>query len=299
MKDMKCMKGKQRSLLLPSPSAFSAFFRVGSSGGLGKNRWLLLPLLLFLGSVGLSACQSSQSFEVIFTAVPGTGTPLSATALSATQEAVVQTFTPAAPPGSGPTATPTVTPMPRPTATPTSTPLPTAIPIPRPVATLNPAGQVGLGIYTDDVPYDGFRSVYVFEQSIGHKMAYVLWFHAWGDADREFPTAYVRAASQMGLTPVITWEPWKRDFDDPSAVQPAYSLESIAAGEHDEYVRSWARAARDVDVPIILRFAHEQSTEPGDRPWYPWQGDPEGYRAAFRHVVGLFREEGAGKVRFL
>ncbi len=49
----------------------------------------------------------------------------------------------------------------------------------------------------------------------------------------------------------------------------------------------------------MLRFAHEQSTEPGVRSWYPWQGDPEGYRAAFRHIVELFRAERATNVQFL
>jgi beta-mannanase len=158
---------------------------------------------------------------------------------------------------------------------------------------------VGLGIYTEDLPRDSFASVYQFEKLVEHKMAYVLWFHAWGDKDRDFPLDAVRAASNLGLTPVITWEPWKRQFEDPTTSQPAYSLETIAAGEHDAHIRSWARGARSTGVPIVLRFAHEQSTEPGIKSWYPWQGDPEAYRAAFRHIVTLFREEGADDVEFL
>jgi len=164
---------------------------------------------------------------------------------------------------------------------------------------LNPAGQVGLGFYLDDVPYDEFRSVYQFERMIQHKMEYVLWFHAWGNSDRAFPTHSVWLAWKMGLTPVLTWEPWTRNFDDPTAIQPEYSLASIAEGQHDTYIRQWARAAKASGVPIILRFAHEQSTEPGTRPWYPWQGDPEGYRLAFRHIVEVFHEEGASNVQFL
>jgi hypothetical protein len=167
------------------------------------------------------------------------------------------------------------------------------------VATLNPEGEVGLGVYLEGVPYDDFTSVYRFERLVEHKMQYVLWFHAWGDEDREFPTQSIVAARRMGLTPVITWEPWERRFNNPTAPQPTYSLESIAAGEHDAYIRSWARGARAVGGRLVLRFAHEQSTEPGVRSWYPWQGDPEAYRAAFRHVVELFREENANNVEFL
>jgi len=167
------------------------------------------------------------------------------------------------------------------------------------MATLKPAGHVGLGAYLDGTPYDRFAAVQQFEGLLRRKMQYALWFQAWGNDDRGFPDYWIELASQNGLVPVITWEPWKRDFADPTAAQPAYSLSSIAAGEHDEYIRSWARGAKSIGVPIIIRFAHEQSTEPGARLWYPWQGDPEGYKAAFRHIVTLFREEGAGNVQFL
>jgi len=158
---------------------------------------------------------------------------------------------------------------------------------------------VGLGIYTEDLPYDNFVSVYEFETLVEHKMAYVLWFHAWGDQDRDFPAEAIQAASDLGLTPVITWEPWRRRFDDPAASQPVYSLRSIADGEHDAYIREWAQGARSLGVPIVLRFAHEQSTEPGIKSWYPWQGEPEAYRDAFRRIVTVFRDEGADKVTFL
>lgn len=217
--------------------------------------------------------------------------------------------TPTATPTRGPTPTPTnaptITPSPTPTntstltATPTETPTPTGTPIPLPVATLNPAGQVSLGVYLDDVPYDDFASVYRFESLLRHKMEYVLWFHAWGDVDRAFPSRHVWLASRMGLTPVLTWEPWRRNFDNPTATQSDFTLQSITAGDHDAYIRSWAQGAKAAGVPIVVRFAHEQSTEPGVRSWYPWQGDPEGYRAAFRHIVSVFREEGASNVQFL
>jgi beta-mannanase len=134
---------------------------------------------------------------------------------------------------------------------------------------------------------------------IGHRVQYVLWFQAWGDNDRDFPGYWIAQAAAIGATPVITWEPWQRDFANPAAEQPAYSLSSIAAGDHDAYIRTWAQGAVAAGVPMIIRFAHEQSTEPGVRSWYPWQGDPESYRAAFRHIVALFRDAGATNVQFL
>ena len=186
-----------------------------------------------------------------------------------------------------------------PTAVPRRRGLPTATLAPTPVATLNPAGRIGLGVFADGTPYDGYAAVRRFEALVGHKMEFALWFQAWGDADRTFPAHWVELAAENGLTPVITWEPWERDFAGPTVVQPGYTLAGIATGEHDAYLRAWAQAAEAAGVPVIVRFAHEQSTEPGQKSWYPWQGDPDAYRAAFRHIVAVFREERAKNVQFL
>jgi hypothetical protein len=160
-------------------------------------------------------------------------------------------------------------------------------------------GGVALGAFTKEIPYDNFAVVERLAGQINHPLRLALWFQAWGDGDAVFYTDYVRLAAEKGYTPVISWEPWKRAFNDRLTVQPTYALSTIAAGAHDDYIRSWARGAKETGVPIILRFAHEQSTQPGVRSWYPWQGDPENFKAAFRHIVAIFREEGATNVRFL
>jgi hypothetical protein len=160
-------------------------------------------------------------------------------------------------------------------------------------------GHVAVGAFTRRIPYDNFAALDRLGRLSDHPLRLALWFQAWGDGDAIFYSDKVKLAAEKGYLPVITWEPWKRAFDDRLTVQPQYALSSIAAGAQDEYIRSWARAARDTGVPIILRFAHEQSTEPGVRSWYPWQGDPENFKAAFRHIVEVFREEGATNVRHL
>jgi hypothetical protein len=109
----------------------------------------------------------------------------------------------------------------------------------------------------------------------------------------------VQLAIDRGAIPILTWEPWKRDFGNPGNIQAAYSPDTIVNGDHDPYIRSWARGAKFAGAPIIIRFAHEQSTPPGETRWYPWQGRPEAYKATFRHVVNIFRDEGAMNVQFL
>ena len=75
------------------------------------------------------------------------------------------------------------------------------------------------------------------------------------------------------------------------------SLASIANGDEDDWLRSCARAAAAYQRPVILGFAPEMNGS-----WYPW-GDthvsPAGYIAAWRHVVTVFRGQGALNVTWL
>ena len=75
------------------------------------------------------------------------------------------------------------------------------------------------------------------------------------------------------------------------------SLASIANGDEDDWLRSYARAVAAYQRPVILGFAPEMNGS-----WYPW-GDthvsPVGYIAAWRHVVTVFRGQGALNVTWL
>jgi hypothetical protein len=113
--------------------------------------------------------------------------------------------------------------------------------------------------------------------------------------------AHFAEARRQGLTSyVVTWEPWapvpaSAGRAAQRAPQPEYANAAIAAGAHDEYVRGFARSVRDSGLrTVYLRYAHEMN---GD--WYPWSHDPAGYIAAWRHVVELFRAEGATNARFV
>ncbi len=75
------------------------------------------------------------------------------------------------------------------------------------------------------------------------------------------------------------------------------SLASIANGGEDDWLRSYARAVAGYQRPVILGFAPEMNGS-----WYTW-GDthvsPAGYIAAWRHVVTVFRGQGALNVTWL
>jgi len=73
---------------------------------------------------------------------------------------------------------------------------------------------------------------------------------------------------------MITWEPW-------------VDLAQIPVGAYDAYLDEWASAIAQTQSPVFVRWGHEMNgCIPGDDPpcWYPWGGDPEAYRAAWRYV---------------
>jgi len=75
------------------------------------------------------------------------------------------------------------------------------------------------------------------------------------------------------------------------------SLASVAAGKSDRYLRSYAQAVKGFGFPVILSFGHEMNGW-----WYPWgvtHANPAQFIAAWRHVVQVFRNEGATNVRWL
>nr|EJI97583.1 endoglucanase, family 26 [Rhodococcus sp. JVH1] len=111
------------------------------------------------------------------------------------------------------------------------------------------------------------------------------------------PIAGLRAVRDLGAVPVITWEPW-RWLDEGRYGSSEFSLSSIAAGVHDNYLYRWADELITWDALVYLRFAHEPNGT-----WYPWsvaQGtQPSSYIAAWRHIHDLFASKGADNVKWV
>ena len=151
--------------------------------------------------------------------------------------------------------------------------------------------SIALGVFRPGAPE--IAPVERFAQDIGRRPAVVFWFQPWLGEPR-FPGEAVAMLHKRGYVPMVTWEPW-----DPQvgADNTRFRAARIAVGDHDSYVRAWARAAKGAAGTVLLRFGHEMNG-----PWYPWgsaSNRPEEYVAAFRHVVDIFRAEGALNVRFV
>jgi beta-mannanase len=136
-----------------------------------------------------------------------------------------------------------------------------------------------------------------FSAMVGTPPSVVMWYQDWAHVGvRAFDPKKMDAVVSRGAAPMVSWEPW----DHTGGVnQSNYTLRSINRGKHDAYIRQWARSAAAWGEPFYLRFAHEMN---GD--WYPWSPGVNGntapqYVSAWRRVVGIFRQEGATKVRWV
>lgn len=159
-----------------------------------------------------------------------------------------------------------------------------------------------VGGYTPVIPGgDLAETINLWEMRLGRRMDLVNNFRKWGAASGDFEQAKIglAQAASSGRTPLISWEPLKAD-----STQGNYGLTNIIAGEHDNYIRGWANGLRDLGFRVYIRFAHEMNGN-----WYHWCGADKGgqpsptrqanYRAAWRHIVNIFREVGAHNVRWV
>jgi len=135
------------------------------------------------------------------------------------------------------------------------------------------------GAFTYGGVWRGMEPVLRLEAELGRRLDVVHWFMNW---DHAYDPAMVEAVAAGGRAPLISWQPHRQAVRD------------IAAGRYDAYLRSWADGVRGAPGPLYLRPFPEMN---GD--WVPWNGDPEGLRAAWIHMTALFDAAGAHNVRWV
>jgi mannan endo-1,4-beta-mannosidase len=138
-----------------------------------------------------------------------------------------------------------------------------------------------LGLYSDGVP-DSYAGVTAFTKSTGVKPNLVSYYSGWYEP---FKTTFAMAAAKRGAVPLVQMDP------------EGISVASIASGQYDAYLTTYAKDVRAYHYPVVLSFGHEMNGY-----WYSWgyqNTSPAVFVAAWRHIVDLFRAQGVRNVTWL
>jgi hypothetical protein len=141
-----------------------------------------------------------------------------------------------------------------------------------PLAKHEPISGVYLGMLGADrrVGYDITKIDFVYGRKHAIFLSYVGWRKVQTTTDTYFPKQNAERAKALGGALQIGWE-------------PRYGLDDV---KDDEYVRRFAREAKESGIPIFLRYASEMNGA-----WVPWHGDPQKYIEKFRLIHKIMAEE--------
>ncbi len=138
-----------------------------------------------------------------------------------------------------------------------------------------------LGVYEAGTP-GTYQGIATFATSVGRQPNLAGYYNGWGE---EFSTAFATAARRHGAATLIQIDPTDA------------SVAAIAAGDYDVYLRAYADAVRNFGHPVVIGFGHEMNAT-----WYTWgygHVPPRTFVAAWRHLVTVFRGQGADNVTWL
>jgi mannan endo-1,4-beta-mannosidase len=138
-----------------------------------------------------------------------------------------------------------------------------------------------LGVYESGPP-DTYQRITEFARAAGRHPNLVGYYSGWGVP---FERSFAETVHSHGGVTILQMDPTYA------------SIPAIAGGMYDQYLRTFADSVRDFGHPVVIGFGHEMNAD-----WYSW-----GYKhvpaptfvAAWRHIVSLFRGQGANNVTWL
>ncbi len=148
-------------------------------------------------------------------------------------------------------------------------------------ASLPPSLASYLGVFEPGAP-PAYDPVADFAAAVGRKPNLLGFYSGWTEP---FDTSFAQTLHRHGVIPFVQIDPTDA------------SIAAIANGTYDDYLRTYADSVRGFDHNVVIGFGHEMNAY-----WYSW-----GYRhvpsatfvAAWRHIVTLFRHEGADNVTWV
>jgi hypothetical protein len=148
-------------------------------------------------------------------------------------------------------------------------------------ASLPPSPASYLGVYEAGAP-PGYAPIRGFARVAGKQPNLVGYYSGWA---QPFARSFAERIRDHGSIPFVQ-------------IDPTLALVSkIAAGSYDIYLRQYADSVRSFRHAVVIGFGHEMNTTR-----YSWgygHVRPPVFVAAWRHIVNLFRGQGAYNVTWL
>lgn len=138
-----------------------------------------------------------------------------------------------------------------------------------------------IGVYEKGAPRS-YQPINKFADKIGQRPSIALYYSAWYTP---FQGQFAQTAYSHGAATLVQIQP------------NGISLQSLANGQYDHFLTSYADQVRAFGHPVVLSFGHEMNGT-----WYSWGAGhvaPSVFIAAWRHVVSLFRAAGADNVTWM
>ena len=148
-------------------------------------------------------------------------------------------------------------------------------------ASLPPSAASYLGVYEAGAP-PGYAPIAGFAKAAGKQPNLVGYYSGWA---QPFARSFAERIRDHGSIPYVQ-------------IDPTLALVSkIASGSYDIYLRQYADSVRSFRHAVVIGFGHEMNTTR-----YAWgygHTRPSVFVAAWRHIVNLFRGQGAYNVTWL
>jgi hypothetical protein len=138
-----------------------------------------------------------------------------------------------------------------------------------------------LGVYETGSP-PSYGPIAQFATVAGMEPNLVGYYSGWADP---FNVAFARSIYKHHVAPFVQIDPTDA------------SVAAIAAGTYDSYLRAYAASVRDFGHAVVIGFGHEMNA-----PTYSWgygKVPALTFVRAWRHIVTLFRAQGADNVTWL
>lgn len=161
---------------------------------------------------------------------------------------------------------------------------------------------IALGVYQPAAdPFSHGTAVDKYTEQVGKKPAFawfsVKWQNANTGAYQQFDPRLLDQFRTRGIMPGLNWDASKGSALNKNQLN--FSWQAITSGKHDTYITQSAKAVASYHYPFIMRVFEEM-----DGNWYPWgynvngNTNPADFVSAWKHIVDIFRKEGATNVQF-